>query len=133
MSLRALSNGKISRPSYFKYQKGVAEILNLVINVNDGKVESLVWKNQCINKVCEFENCKMTEFQVGDSIEKETNCYIKTCQSSSENNNCDTKVYVTWVGFDSTNRYFESDNYRITHFIEHSIISYWESAISIAS
>ena len=62
VSLRALSNGKISRPSYFKYQKGVAEILNLVINVNDGKIESLEWKNQCINKVCEFENCKMTEF-----------------------------------------------------------------------
>mgnify|MGYP000952872392 FL=1 len=79
VSLRALSNGKISRPTYFKYQKGIAEILNLVINVSEGKIDSLEWKNQCINKVCEFENCKMTEFQVGENIEKETNCYIKTC------------------------------------------------------
>ena len=60
----------------------MAEILNLVINVYDGRIESVEWKNKCINKVCAFENCKMTEFPSvteADENEKETNCYIQTC------------------------------------------------------
>ena len=132
VTLRALSNGKISRPTNFKFERGSAETLNLVIEVKDGSIESLYWKNSCIDKVCDFEDCKETKFELAETTEKETNCYIQSCTSSRETSNCDTKVFVTWVGNDKNSRWCESDNYRITNFMRHSITTYFESAVNVA-
>ena len=41
VTVRALSNAKISRPTNFKFERGSAETLNLVIEVKDGSIESL--------------------------------------------------------------------------------------------
>ena len=62
----------------------------------------------------------------------EKNCFISSCLSSKGTSNCDTKVYVTWEGSDQQNRYCESDNFRITNLMQHSIQSYFDSAINVS-
>ena len=45
------------------------------------------------------------------------------CQNSTDSR-CDTQVYVTWKGTDSTERNCESDNYRLTGMADFMIKSY---------
>ena len=46
-TVTAMSNGVASRPVIFRRGAKVAPILNLVINLDAGKVTSLTWKNSC--------------------------------------------------------------------------------------
>ena len=57
-SVRAVSNGLLSRETRFKVNNGVAEILNLVVSMKDGAITGLEWKNQCIEKVCSLNDCE---------------------------------------------------------------------------
>ena len=117
LQVRAMSNGIISRYTNIKLSRGVAEVLNLVVRVEMGKIVDLYWSNACVDDICEFENCQETKFDLGDTTESEKNCYIQSCKSSKDTSNCDTKVFVTWVGNDRENRFLESDNNRITNFL----------------
>ena len=128
----ALTNGVRSRDSNFKLKGNIAEVLNLVVTIEKGVVKSLDWKNACIEMVCSFENCQETTFNFLSKTIKDKNCYIKTCKSSKETNNCDSKVYVTWEGNDREDRWCESDNYRITNLLSHSIKTYFSSATKVA-
>jgi len=135
-TVRALSNGVISRPTYFRLDGGIAEILNLVIEMEDGFVKEIDWKNTCIAKTCEYQDCIETVFSHPEAAGlhlREKNCFIRTCQSSKDTSNCDTKVYLTWIGSDSENRHCVSDNYRISHLTQFSIQSYYESAVNAAA
>ena len=137
LSVKALSNGIMSRSTIFKLDGNIAEILNLVIEIKEGKIVGMDWKNSCIPKVCAFEDCIKNEFSYtgadGKLVKgKEKNCFIKTCTSSTVTKNCDTKVYVTWEGNDIENRYCESDNFRITNLMQHSIQSYFDAAINVS-
>ena len=62
VQVRALSQGVISRPSYIKKEGQTAELLNLVVKMENGTVSDLEWRNQCIDRVCSFEDCKQTIF-----------------------------------------------------------------------
>ena len=113
----AVSNGIRSKDVQFKLDTMVTSIVNLVVTVSNGAITSLDWKNQCIEKICNFEDCKETSATWNGIVEKETNCFRNDCTSSGENRECDTKVYVTWIGNDIEDRYFESDNFRITNLV----------------
>ena len=132
-TLSAVSNGVVSRVSPFKVNNGVAEILNLVVKIKNGAIDSMEWKNECIQDVCKFEDCKETKYPIAGSKAEDVdkNCYIQTCKSTQETQNCDTKVYLTWIGNDAENRWCESDNFRITNFVKHSIRTYFKSATEI--
>ena len=117
-------------------------MLNLVIRFKDGSVDAMEWRNACIEEKCDYANCIETTHFVqpavsttsGDTsgLEKqsEKNCYVRSCVSSAETSNCDTKIFVTFIGQDGRDRFMLSDNFRITNFLKHSIQSYFDSAIS---
>ena len=138
----ALSNGIYSRETHFKLNDGVAQVLNLVVTLKDGKIVGLNWKNGCVPRTCEFEDCHEKRYTAvapahefaKEKVEMEKNCFIRTChgQSSKKAPHCDTKVYVTWEGNDIENRYCVSDNFRITNLMQHSIQSYFDSAINVS-
>ena len=58
---------------------------------------------------------------------KEKNCFKDDCSTAAENA-CDTQFFLTWVGRDSERDDCTSDNYRISAFMDYSIISYLNSA-----
>ena len=64
--------------------------------------------------------------------ETESNCYIRSCQSSTLNPECDTKMFVTWIGTDVKNRPLISDGFRITNMKNFSIRTYFEEAVGIS-
>ena len=136
VSLKVFSNGVMSRESFFKIENGVAETLNLVGKISKGVITGFSWENACIGKTCKFEDCVEKSFKVSkdgqEYEETDRNCYIKTCESSKATNNCDSKIFLTWTGDDDEERYCESDNFRITNLIDHSIKTYFESAVSLA-
>ena len=45
VQVRALSQGVVSRPTYLKKENATTELLNLVVEMKDGSVTSLDWKN----------------------------------------------------------------------------------------
>ena len=124
----ALSNGVRSRETYLKLQGGVAPVLNLVIRMESGVLARMEWRNDCVS--CAVTDCKLNKFKHPDRDEDnvwEQNCFVQNCKSSKDTPNCDSKIYVTWVGNDGT-FYCTSDNNRITNFQQHSIKSYFQSA-----
>ena len=109
----ALSNGIYSRETHFKLNNGIAEVLNLVVSIKDGKIFGLDWKNGCVPRTCEFEDCHENKYtsvsgliENDQTVEMEKNCFVRTChgKSSKKAPHCDTKVYVTWKGNDMENR-----------------------------
>ena len=104
----------------------MAQILSLVINMENGVIKNFEWSNGCYNSDCDINNCKETNGTFNDTTYVEQNCYVGDCSSTSTQ--CDTKVYVTWTGDDNKNRNCISDNYRISHFTGYSINSLLQSA-----
>ena len=59
--ITAMANGVRSRPAIFKKDKEQAQIMNLVIGIDQGKVEYLEWRNNCFdNQGCSPDDCKET-------------------------------------------------------------------------
>ena len=57
----ALSNGVRSRETYMKLQGGVAPIINLVLKMNNGVLEQMEWRNDCMLG-CSITDCKTYQF-----------------------------------------------------------------------
>ena len=66
VGLKVLSNGVYSRETYFKYNGGTAEVLNVVIKMKEGRIAEVFWKNGCPNipKTCDFEDCAETSWTI---------------------------------------------------------------------
>ena len=47
LKVTAMSNGVRSRPAIFKRGEEIAQILNLVIGLDEGKISFLEWRNNC--------------------------------------------------------------------------------------
>ena len=127
----AISGGVRSRNTSFKNTTTSAKILNLVVNVKDGAVESLEWKNECIDKICapEGPQCNHYSTTFNKITYHESNCF--TSDSNCTGSSCDTKVFVTWRGTDADGLYLYSDNYRITNLVDYSIQTYYENASNL--
>ena len=52
--------------------------------------------------------------------------------SSTLNPECDTKMFVTWIGTDAKNRPLISDGFRVTNMKNFSIRTYFEEAVGIS-
>ena len=124
-TVTAMANGVRSRPAVFKQGLEVAPILNLVVVLDEGKIDSLVWRNNCYDlQVCDTNDCKDTSVIYEEETFEEVNCMRTDCQSVDDNT-CDTQVFVTWVGRDKARDDCTSDNYRISGFTNYSIVSYY--------
>lgn len=123
-----MANGIRSRPVIFKKNLEVAQILNLVIVIKEGKVDSLEWRNNCFdNQGCTPDDCKETTVMYEETKYEEHNCLKSDCAEAGDRE-CDTQVFVTWAGRDSKRDDCTSDNYRISAFTNYAIISYLNSA-----
>jgi hypothetical protein len=111
------------------YEGGVAQLVNLIINMNLGVINYFEWSNGCYTSNCGVTNCIQTGGNYSGAAYSETNCYYDGC--TANNTACDTKVYVTWTGNDINKKVCVSDNYRISHFTQYSITSLVQSAISL--
>ena len=56
---------------------------------------------------------------------------INDCKSGMTQ--CDTQVYVTWVGKDRDGRTCLSDNFRISGFTDFGVKSYYDAAVGLPS
>lgn len=60
----------------------------------------------------------------------EWNCMLFGC--TADNTNCDTQVFVTWVGTDSQGRHCTSDDFRLTGFDAYGVQSYVDAAENLS-
>lgn len=128
-TLTAMSNGIKSRPVVFKKDLHIAQILNLVIGIDEGKISALEWRNNCFDmQGCDPDQCKDTSVVLNEKkTVEEHNCFVSDCFTASDNR-CDSQVFVTWVGRDNDRDNCTSDNYRISAFTNYSIVSYLDAA-----
>lgn len=128
-TITAMSNGIRSRPVVFKKDLHVAQILNLVVVLDEGKISGLEWRNNCFDmQGCDPDQCKDTSVVINvDETIDEHNCFRSDCFQVSDNT-CDTQVFLTWVGRDNDRDDCTSDNYRISAFTNFGIVSYLDSA-----
>ena len=68
LKVYALSNGVRSRSTTVKLENGVAQILNLVVRFDDGKVDELDWRNDCVDERCSHFDCKEVEHPIAEQI-----------------------------------------------------------------
>ena len=133
LTITAMSNGVKSRPTIFKRGTEVAQILNLVIGLEKGKIKFLEWRNNCFdNQGCRPDECKDTSIVHEGERHSEFNCFLSGCENVSDRS-CDSQVFVTWVGRDNNRDDCTSDNYRISSFYNFSIISYLDAARELAN
>lgn len=130
--MTAISNGVESRPVVFRKDNLTVPILNLVVELKDGFVSSLKWKNSCYGgQVCEQLDCVDTTFKgIGIFQFPEMNCVKHGCSESDPT--CDTQVFVTFVGKDSDQRTCVSDNMRLTGFTDFGVKSYYDAAVGLS-
>eukprot|EP00347_Sterkiella_histriomuscorum_P013638 403363952 len=126
----AMSNGVISRPILIKRQDKVAQLVNLRIEMNNGAIQKLEWINVCDDLACENNICIDTQELWRNTTYYDSNCFLYGC-SSSVNSQCDTKVYLTFIGEDREGRVFTSDNYRLSNFMDYSLNTLFSSAKSV--
>ena len=128
LTVTAMANGISSRPAVFKKNLEQAQVMNLIIALDGGKVDELDWRNNCFdNQGCSPDDCKDTSVTYKDEVNTEHNCLKNDCAAANPNP-CDTQVFLTWVGRDNDRDDCTSDNYRISGFTNFSIISYLNSA-----
>ena len=133
LTITAMANGVRSRPAIFKRGTEVAQILNLVIGLDQGKIKFLEWRNNCFDmQGCRPDECKDTSMMWEGEEQTEFNRFRSGCENVSDHT-CDSQVFVTWVGRDNNRDDATSDNYRISSFYNFSIISYLNSVRALAN
>ena len=133
LQVTAMSNGVRSRPAIFKRGEEIAQILNLVVGLEEGKISNIEWRNNCFDmQGCRPDDCEDTSVDYGGKNHNEFNCFRSGCAGVSDYS-CDTQVFVTWVGRDNGRDDCTSDNYRISSFYNFGIVSYLNSARALAN
>ena len=102
----------------------VVPIYSAVVRLEDGKVTSVEWDNDCFDCT---DLCMTT--QITDKI-TEKNCRTKAeeCTGGLSSYNCDPKIYVTFIGTDSNGNHMVSAGLRISRFRQYSISQMYTSA-----
>lgn len=85
-----MSNGVRSRPAIFKRGEEVAQIMNLVIGMDKGKINFIEWRNNCFDmQGCRPDDCEDTSVDYDGKNYNEFNCFRTGCSEVSDNT-CDT-------------------------------------------
>ena len=86
--------------------------LSVVIVLNNGLVDEVVWDNGCY--ACSEEQCI------------KGNCGIPLNECQAGTNKCDFSAYVSWYGTDKNGRYLLSAGQRLSQFQSTSARSYYD-------
>merc|ERR1712176_213308 len=122
-----------SCPQIYTSSSHVAFLLNLVVNLDNGKVSSFAWDNGCAG--CGPSSCMESSkrFDVNKSIAGSE--YFKTgvcgqdtpkCPPEAENS-CDMKILVTWAGTDKDGNNLLSAGLRLSKFTGHTLRSVYDT------
>lgn len=86
--------------------------LSVVIVLNQGLVDEVIWDNGCY--ACSEDQC----------IKGNCAIPINNCQAGT--NNCDFSAYISWYGTDKNGRYLLSAGQRLSQFQSTSARSYYD-------
>eukprot|EP00483_Globobulimina_turgida_P001596 UN01598 len=86
--------------------------LSVVIILDQGKVDEVLWDNGCYS--CGEENCV------------EGNCAMSHKDCEPGTNKCDFSAYISWYGTDANGRYLLSAGQRLSQFQSVSAKSYYD-------
>lgn len=122
----------LSPPALYLSQNDskVVPALNLVIQVTSGKISGFIWDTGCLGCATTDTCLSGRTLNYKDSSQSYTwtdsYCSINYC-STTDTDPCDLRIFVTWVGTDSNNKYLESAGYRLSNFENQNIAAIWAS------
>jgi len=94
-----------------------ANLYNIVIRIDDGKVTELIWDNVC--GLCSGLTCNTTILE--DNTPTNLCDVSETCNGKDYVASCDPKLYITWVGTDVDGTPMISAGMRLSQFVQYSI------------
>ena len=126
-----------SAPALYLNKEKVVSVLNLIIQMEDGKVSEYVWDTGCNG--CEgtadftcINNFPMT-WTDGDAKNQTASFCGRNYCSETDAGQCDLRIFVTWVGTDSRGKYLESAGYRISNFKRQNVGQIYASMAGVTS
>jgi len=124
----------VSCPQVYASTKHAAQVVNLVINLQEGKVSSFAWDNGCAGCASSQcmrshkhlqENTTVDEADVQEFEQGTCGADFKGCVASGMA--CDLKVYVTWAGTDKHGQNALSAGMRLSKFTGATLKSLYAS------
>lgn len=99
-------------PYYNNGENWVFPVMNLMIQLDQGKVSNYFWRNTCLGcsgndvvNTCETKSLTSTIINPADTSSTTTATYnqenCKRTKCSADFKDCDLRIYVTWSGLDS--------------------------------
>jgi hypothetical protein len=130
----------VSCPQIYWRSGHVAALLNLVINLRDGKISSFAWDNGC-------DSCGPLRCMTGSrylnlttGAEQGGEFPLGTCGMEMDSSACSTsetgcalKVFITWAGTDRNGQHAVSAGMRMSKFTGYSLGSIYEKAKFMSS
>lgn len=105
-------------------------IVTLVIQVDFGEVQSLIWDDGCFSTCSQnpdaSNSCVNNAFDLSNNQPLQTSQDVgedcgRTGDSCSEDGECDLNVYVVWTGRDANGNYFASAGRRFSIFTQYGL------------
>lgn len=87
-------------------------VFSVVIRASKGKIQKVIWDNTCEANFC--DECRTFEL---NQDEQDTNsmCNRKeNCQKTGPDENCNPKIYISWIGSDEGNERMTSAGLRLS-------------------
>lgn len=121
-----------SCPQVYADSNNLAQMLSLVVNMQNGLVSSFAWDNNCMG--CGSSSCmysrsgfNLTSRQaIGDTFSEGT-CGQSRDNCMSNSLSCDLKIFVTWAGTDMQNQHLVSAGLRLSQFTGYTLTSLYDS------
>eukprot|EP00927_Polykrikos_kofoidii_P057129 TRINITY_DN51237_c0_g1_i1.p1 TRINITY_DN51237_c0_g1~~TRINITY_DN51237_c0_g1_i1.p1 ORF type:complete len:291 (-),score=22.84 TRINITY_DN51237_c0_g1_i1:200-1072(-) len=123
----------VSCPQVFSADGKVVLLLNLVVNLQHGKLTNFAWDNGCSG--CGPSRCMESHMHYKVKSRSATGGTFKNgaCGQdlsgcpTGETGACDMKVFVTWAGSDSAGRHLLSAGMRLSKFTGYTMASIYET------
>jgi len=122
----------VSCPQVYATSTRMAHMLNLVVNLRDGKLSSFAWDNGCAG--CGPDACIESKKSIDIHTGAESGgllgsaCGAEVTGCTSNDVGCDMKVFVTWAGTDKDGRHATSAGMRMSKFTGYTLTSLYEKA-----
>lgn len=121
----------VSCPQLYMDGGKVVPFVNLVVNLNRGVIQSLVWDNMCAG--CLASDCELSSSALDADLVPVGGPLLGAdmCASTAGSKVQDLKVFVTWAGTDSNGLVARSATLRFTQFAGYSLGDMWKWTQSV--
>lgn len=110
-------DSNVTDPTPYKSEGLVASVFSLVITMKDGNVDELNWDNDC--NQCSDDCLSLLDEEV---------CAENANDNCSTSEDCDPRLYVSWIGTDKDNLPLTSAGMRISQFRKYSVYKSYDEA-----